>query len=586
MNVAPVHQLAVALQSSPKLFACFLGSGISRAAGIPTGWQIVCELVEQHAEQLGQSAAAHADPAGWYAAKYGGAPDYSEVVAMLAPTTDLRRGLLERYFTVLDAVTGERREHEPTAAHRAIAKLVQKGYLRVIVTTNFDRLMENALREAGVTQVEVVASPEEAANCYPFHAAQAFVFKVHGDWRDTRLRNSSEELATYPDAFNQLLARIAGEHGLVVCGWSATYDVALRAAITAHNRRFPAFWVDPKLNDASQALVAHLHASHVAASGDQFFSELELAVAALERQRPPAPLAAEVLVARARRFIADEREMELDDLVSDATRALCTWIEKEFDPAAGAPASGSELHAHSRSVATVCEAHVEPLARLLTVLARYSQPSYLAQRSLSALLRSAQTRIDASVPPAPLSWFHGYPAVLCAFAWGVACGVKDNWRGAISAVRDAGSGSASNELQFPPADQEWFASALHSSEGMPPRLLFANRLAAWLFPHLEDWTPRRTDFARAFDRFDLLMAVFSTRWNFAQWKPRCAMARWPIDGDDAARTTFSDTAESWLLHSIGNSQPTAEDDELRGAFQGSRLASGDVFGPIRAWEES
>src|SRR5262245_36440566 len=150
MQVEAVHQLAVAISTSPKLFACVLGSGLSRSAGIRTGWEITLDLVHKHAQQVGEGAAAAKDPAAWYAKKYGGEPDYSEVVSKLAPTTDLRRNLLEPYFTVLDEVTGQRREHTPTPAHRAIAKLVQRGLVRVVITTNFDRLMERALRDAGV----------------------------------------------------------------------------------------------------------------------------------------------------------------------------------------------------------------------------------------------------------------------------------------------------------------------------------------------------------------------------------------------------------------------------------------------------
>jgi NAD-dependent SIR2 family protein deacetylase len=33
----------------------------------------------------------------------------------------------------------------PTAAHRAIAALVRSGYIRVLITTNFDRLLEESL---------------------------------------------------------------------------------------------------------------------------------------------------------------------------------------------------------------------------------------------------------------------------------------------------------------------------------------------------------------------------------------------------------------------------------------------------------
>ena len=54
---------------------------------------------------------------------------------------------------------------------------------------------------------------------------------MHGDYLDTRIRNSPAELDQYPPEFDQLLDRIFGEFGLVVCGWSAEWDSALRKAI-------------------------------------------------------------------------------------------------------------------------------------------------------------------------------------------------------------------------------------------------------------------------------------------------------------------------------------------------------------------
>ncbi len=39
----------------------------------------------------------------------------------------------------------------PTAGHKAIAQMVAKGYFRVIITTKFDRLMEQALDAEGVS---------------------------------------------------------------------------------------------------------------------------------------------------------------------------------------------------------------------------------------------------------------------------------------------------------------------------------------------------------------------------------------------------------------------------------------------------
>ena len=54
-----------------------------------------------------------------------------------------------------------RSKKTPTPAHRAIASLVKAGYIRVIVTTNFDRLVEQALTDAGVPPQERHARASE-----------------------------------------------------------------------------------------------------------------------------------------------------------------------------------------------------------------------------------------------------------------------------------------------------------------------------------------------------------------------------------------------------------------------------------------
>jgi hypothetical protein len=65
------------------------------------------------------------------------APNYSEEVNELAPTRDERRALLQGYFEPNEQ---EREEGlmQPTAAHRFIARLCAAGYVRVVLTTNFD----------------------------------------------------------------------------------------------------------------------------------------------------------------------------------------------------------------------------------------------------------------------------------------------------------------------------------------------------------------------------------------------------------------------------------------------------------------
>ena len=55
----------------------------------------------------------------------------------------------------------------------------------------------------------------------PLVHTPCYVIKFHGDYLDTRIRNTPSELQTYPPEFENLLAQIFDEFGLIVCGWSA-----------------------------------------------------------------------------------------------------------------------------------------------------------------------------------------------------------------------------------------------------------------------------------------------------------------------------------------------------------------------------
>ncbi len=114
----------------------------------------------------------------------------------------------------------------PTPAHHAIAQLVADGYIRVIVTTNFDRLMERALEAAGVVP-SVIASTDAILGAAPLSQSRCTVIKVHGDYLDTRLKNTPDGGRAYDDAMNRLLDQVLEEYGLIVSGWVVAGDAAL-----------------------------------------------------------------------------------------------------------------------------------------------------------------------------------------------------------------------------------------------------------------------------------------------------------------------------------------------------------------------
>ena len=218
------------------------------AAKVPTGWEITLDLVRKLATLHGE--ACDPGPERWYRGRYGKKPEYSDLLGALAETQAERQQLLRAY---LEPSEQEREdgEKQPTAAHRAIAALAAKGFVRVILTTNFDRLVEDALAEEGIAPT-VLSSPGQVEGALPLIHTRCCVFKLHGDYLDARIRNTPDELNRYPLEFDGLLDRILDEFGLIVCGWSAEWDGALREALCrAPSRRFTTYWA-VKANPATK----------------------------------------------------------------------------------------------------------------------------------------------------------------------------------------------------------------------------------------------------------------------------------------------------------------------------------------------
>ena len=193
----PATQLAFSIHENRGVFALLLGSGLSRAAEIPTGWEITTDLVRRVA--TAQGIEEQNDWATWYVKAQGKEPNYSDLLAQLAVTPAERRSILHSYIEPGEDDREEGRK-VPTAGHKAIARLVQQGYIRVIVTTNFDRLMESALRDIGV-EPTVITSPDTLQGAEHIIHSDCYILKLHGDYKDARILNTDDELSAYPEAY-------------------------------------------------------------------------------------------------------------------------------------------------------------------------------------------------------------------------------------------------------------------------------------------------------------------------------------------------------------------------------------------------
>jgi hypothetical protein len=317
--IDPALSLALTVHRNAGVYALLLGSGVSRSAGVPTGWEIVESLIRKLA--LLKGVACDPDPQTWYRKEFGREPDYSEILDEVAKSPAERMQVLRGYF---EPTEEERLEglKLPTPAHRSIASLIAKKYIRVVVTTNFDRLFETALADVGVPPV-VISTGDAAQGALPLAHSPCTIIKINGDYLDPRLRNTSDELSSYDDATKRLLDQVFDEYGLIVCGWSGDWDTALRGALErCSTRRFTTYWASlGSLTQKAQDLVNLRQAAVLAILGaDEFFTGLLDRVSALEDMSLSDVLSARVAVSRMKKYLADTtKQINLHDLLTSET---------------------------------------------------------------------------------------------------------------------------------------------------------------------------------------------------------------------------------------------------------------------------
>jgi hypothetical protein len=331
------------MQSNQGVYALLLGSGVPRPAGIPTGWEIVEDLIRKVAALRNEDCGSQ--PAVWYENTFEEPLEYGKLLGMVAKLPAERARLLRNYFEPADAERDSGLK-QPTKAHTAIAALVAAGYIRVIVTTNFDRLTEKALENAGIVPT-VISTSDSIEGAPPLAHTDCCVLKIHGDYLDSRIKNTTQELETYDPSLNTLLDRIFDEFGLVVCGWSAEWDTALRAALErCKSRRFSTYWTSlSEPTGATKKLLALRTAELlVIQSADSFFDTLREKVEAVDKLARPHPLSGKVTVEILKKYLPDTKyRIELHDLVRSETEKLYAALSLTNFPVQGNQASDEEM---------------------------------------------------------------------------------------------------------------------------------------------------------------------------------------------------------------------------------------------------
>lgn len=124
----------------------------------------------------------------------------------------------ESWFALLRVLDGT----DPNAVHRSLAALAADGILRMVVTTNFDTLLERAFRDAGVA-LEIAVGPD-GGQLLPFdpHDRTCRVVKVHGTVTTgaTMVDLANQKARGLDPALRALLGQAFAAHAVLVLGFS------------------------------------------------------------------------------------------------------------------------------------------------------------------------------------------------------------------------------------------------------------------------------------------------------------------------------------------------------------------------------
>lgn len=429
---------------------------------MPTGWGVQLALMRQVAQAEG----VRVDPddeeslARWWAEAHG-EPTYSALLEELAATQTERQAILQRFFTPTDEERAEGLK-VPGRAHESIARLVAAGAIRLVLTTNFDRLIEQSLEARGI-EFDVWSSPEEIIGGVPLEHGRTVVVKLHGDYRRTNLRNTELELSEYPNEVELLLDRVLDSFGVVACGWSASHDIALRAAIErAASRRYSWWWSvrGSEPSGAVSEVIAHRDASLIPGhDADEFFGELADRYAAVGSTQPSDSqdrlIAREVTARRA--ADPNERQRLIQDLLETAGRVREALGDENRLPRLVGSITAEDVVARSSALVEL----VRPLAE---------KTAAVASSADEEVARDVMRRVVEVLVEVPDGLLQRVPALLVSYCFGIVA--VDNDR--LALLRRVATESMVRPSSH--RDAEPLVAALH-----PWRIFDSNeQVAQWL----------------------------------------------------------------------------------------------------------
>jgi hypothetical protein len=206
----------------------FLGAGASASAGIPTASELIwdfkrkiyCSEQRIHPARLSDltnSAVqsriqAYLDEKSSYP-HVGNEGEYAAFFEATYPSP------VDRQTFIYQFLTGK----SPSYGHFVLAQLMKADKTRVIWTTNFDKLIEDAAAKTfgGTSRLTVadLGEPQKAEAALSREQWPLLV-KIHGDFHSERLKNTTRELQSQDEQMRRAFSMACLRYGLAIAGYS------------------------------------------------------------------------------------------------------------------------------------------------------------------------------------------------------------------------------------------------------------------------------------------------------------------------------------------------------------------------------